>query len=326
MFTVSEDSWKEHEEAGIAAINDPAEINPNAKNKEAMRQGALTEVSGIRKGDIIFFYMMGKKKILGVYEATTNAFYDVNPLLPTAREIKNKFPFRVGFRKIINFPNPISIDDLWASKEEGKIWTIQQSRGDAVGVHACVNFSKEEGEAIIRMFKETNIKYNLVNTRPKKIKIKNNIPISLINNQGILKFEKSLQSQLLEDFAKKKHQEFFGEYDDFLVNVPTSARKEIDLMLLSHDKLGIVSYQIIELQNNTFDMEHVNRLILYEQWIKQTKEKGNPRKVYSIAIAANFKQEVIDYVKRRPEYNEKIIRLIKYKYDSVKKKIVLQEI
>lgn len=314
MFVVNEKSWAEHEASGIAAINDPKQKNHTAKNAEAMTQAAITEVAGIRRGDIVFFYVMATKKILGVYETTTTAFYDTNPLSSTARIINNNFPFRVGFRKIIDFPNPISIDDLWASKDEGKIWTIQQNRGDAVGVHACTNFSRKEGEAIVRMFKENNVNY-------KQVKMPNNIinghrplPISIDNNNGVFKFERSLQSFLLEDFADNKHQDLFGEYDNFLVNVPTSARKEIDILLLRHDELGVVSYQILELQKERLDMEHINRLILYEQWIRRTREKGNPRNVYSVAIASDFKPEVVEYVKKRPQYNEKIIRLIRYSY------------
>lgn len=53
------------------------------------------------------------------------------------------FSFRLKFKCINNYVNPIHIDEIWALRDKGKIWTIQQSRGDAVGVHACIGISKK---------------------------------------------------------------------------------------------------------------------------------------------------------------------------------------
>ena len=55
IFIVNDDTWEEHNKVGIAGINDPLITHPNNRNANAARQSAISEISGIRPGDIIYF-------------------------------------------------------------------------------------------------------------------------------------------------------------------------------------------------------------------------------------------------------------------------------
>ena len=71
LFTVSNTSWKEHLSTGIAAINNPGHDSSNRQGN-AQKQKALSELAGIKKGDLLFFYFQGDKKILWLYMVLKN--------------------------------------------------------------------------------------------------------------------------------------------------------------------------------------------------------------------------------------------------------------
>lgn len=237
IFIVNDYTWEEHIKVGIAAINDPLNTHPNNRNAHAARQSAIAEISGIRPGDILFFNRMVSEnhppELLGVFEATSKPYFDPKPLFPEAKYVRENLPFRLKFKCINNYVNPIHIDEIWALRDKGKIWTIQQSRGDAVGNHACIGISKNEGKLIEKLFKISNIiEGQTIKFQPIDIEEK---PLPLdktTDSDGKLHYEASLMALLLDDFAEEKHKELFGEYDDFIPFVPTGARKEIDILLL----------------------------------------------------------------------------------------------
>ena len=329
IFIVNDDTWEEHKKVGIAAINDPLTTHPKNKNANAARQSAIAELSGIRPGDILFFNRMVSEKhppeLLGIFESTSKSYFDPNPLFPGAKHVNKKLPFRVEFKFVRNFPNPVNIDEIWALKDKGKIWTLQQSRGDAVGVHACVGITRIEAKFIERLLMVNNIVEG-----PKVVQQttqKNKLPLPIdfkIDKEGMLHYEAVLKAILLEDFANGKHKEIFGEYDDFIPYVPTGARKEIDILLLKYNGDDILWYQILELKHDKFTMRELQKLITYEKWIIRNRAE-NPLQVYPVAIARDFNEDVIDFVKRRSDYKERPIRIIKYHFDKDTKSVNLKE-
>jgi len=114
LFTVNEQSWQEHISTGIAAINDPGHDSKNRQGN-AQKQKALCEVAHINIGDLIFFYYQQEKRIMGLYEAVSNPFYDSTPLIEGGY-IDYKFPIRVAFRQIRNFENDLDMREVWYSK------------------------------------------------------------------------------------------------------------------------------------------------------------------------------------------------------------------
>ncbi|MEO0241954.1 MAG: EVE domain-containing protein [candidate division WOR-3 bacterium] len=330
IFIVNDDTWEEHIKVGIAAINDPLTTHPKNKNANAARQAAIAEISGIRPGDILFFNRMASKKhppeLLGIFEATSKPYFDPNPLFTGAKYVDKHLPFRVQFRCIRNFPNPVNMDEIWALRDKGAIWTLQQSRGDAVGVHACVGITKIEGEIIERLFKMNNIIEGPPMVSQYPVAQKNPLPIDFrIDRNGKLHYEPVLMAILLEDFADGKHKEIFGDYDDFIQFVPTGARKEIDILLLKYDGDEILWYQILELKHDKFTMVELQKLISYEKWIIRNRAE-NPLQVYPVAIASEFNDEVLDFVRRRIDYKDRQIKMIRYYFDKHTKSIKLEEV
>lgn len=338
IFIVDDNTWEEHNMVGIAAINDPLITHPSNRNANTARQSAIAEISGIRPGDLIFFNRMVSEKhppeILGVYEATSNAYYDPSPLFPRAKYIDKKHPFRVEFRCLHHFEKSINIDEIWALKEKGLIWTLQQTRGDAVGVHACIGITKLEANIILKLLKANNIveqkPINYLENR-KRVGLNNILkkPLPLdfeCDREGVLHYESVLKALLLEDFAKNKHKKIFGDYDDFIPNVPTGARKEIDILLLKYNGRDILWLQILELKHDKFTMKELQRLIDYEKWLIRIIKSENPFQVHPVAVASTFQDEVKHFAKEREKYGEKSIRLIKYYFDKKEKSIKLEEV
>ncbi|MBA7469238.1 hypothetical protein ES707_04504 [subsurface metagenome] len=309
-FIVNERTWREHEKAGIAAINDP-HFQPQRQSL-AQRQSAIAEVAGIRPGDLMFFYVMGTMKILGIYEATTRSYFDTQPLFSEAVHIKAAHPFRVGFREIANYPNPIDISDIWSARDQGLIWTVQQSRGDAVGVHACIGLMRPDVRLMKRIFAERNILELAPTPAPPLPRSLSPLPIELTTFGGRLRYENALKALLLEDLAEGHHKEVLGNYDDVLVNVPTSARMEMDVLMLRYSNQDIIWFQVVELKASEFTQHELTRLIDYEEWLIRVPAKGNRRAVYPIALALDFSEEVRLFVKRREDYGVKSIRLVAY--------------
>jgi len=337
VFVVNDETWEEHNRVGIAAINDPLFSHPNNRQANAQRQSAIAEISGIRPGDIIFFNRMRSAKhppeLIGIFQAASCPYYDPGPLYPGAEYVNERLPFRVEFECIHNYANPINIDEIWALKDKGKIWTLQQSRGDAVGVHACVSMSTLEAAFVKRLLGANNV----LEKPPKDygsernslgldLREKNPLPLDLkTDKRGQLHYEATLQALLLEELADGKHKEVFGNYDEFIPYVPTGSRKEIDILMLKYEGPDILWYQILELKPDRFTMEELQKLISYEKWLIRTRA-DNPIQVHPVGIAAEFNNEVIEFVKGRAKYLERPIRLIKYFYNSEDKSLNLQEV
>lgn len=329
IFIVNDETWEEHNKVGIAAINDPLTTHPQNKNANAARQSAIAEISGICPGDVIFFNRMVSGKhppeFLGLFEATSKPYFDSNPLFHGAKYVDKKLPFRVEFKSTHNFINPVNIEEIWALRDKGKIWTLQQSRGDAVGVHACVGITRPEAKLIERLLRVNNIVEGSQKSYQTALKRKLPLPIDfLTEGAGKLHYEAVLKTILLEDLADGKHKQTFGDYDDFIPYVPTGARKEIDVLLLKYNGYDeVLWYQILELKRDQFTMPELQKLIAYEKWIVRTRAE-NPLQVYPVAVASEFNEEVINFVNRRKDYKERPIRLIKYHFDSATKSIKLE--
>jgi hypothetical protein len=309
---VDDNTWPEHLKVGIAAINKPLKVH--------QQQSAIAELIGVRPGDLIFFNLRASEthppQILGLYEVTTNPYYDPNPIFPGAKFVgvtaKYLNPYRVGFKQVINFPRPLDMDQIWLLKERGLIWSIQQSRGDAIGVHACISITIPEGKAILRMLEAANpVKGPLIHMPPPPSKL-SPLPVELQTDPGgNLHYEGALRALLVKDLADGKFKDILGDYDDFIPYFLTSARYEIDVLLLKYDGDDIIWYGILEAKANKFTNKDMNRLLDYENWFIRTRAIS-PIQVHPIALAYDH-QPILDYVKRRREYNKKGVKLIQYR-------------
>ena len=331
IFIVDDRTFPEHLHAGIASINRPKQIH--------QQQSAIAEIIGVRPGDYIFFNLRASKGrpplLYGLYEATSTPYYDESPLYKEAQYVGKPgyaggLPYRVGFKHIINFPKPIRIDEIWYLRESGHIWTLHFSRGDAVGVHACVSVSKPEGELLVKMLEAINL--GLVE-RPKvtqsllpeeRVPIINMLDLRT-DKLGQLHYEASLKALLINGLADGMYKDVFGYYDDFIPNLPTGTRKELDIVLLKYCDDSIVWYELLELTAGTFDMEHLKRLYDYEEWFLRGRKVLAPLQVHPVGIAYDFNDDVIKNAKARFKEG-KNIKLIRYRFDKEDRVLCFKEL
>jgi hypothetical protein len=232
VFFVNDASWEEHNRVGIAAINDPGlEGGPQANSG---RQKAIAEIAGITAGDRIFF-RLGRSagrptQIVGVFRATSEPYFDANPLFSGAQIVDQRRPLRIEFDCLRSYPIPVDIEHLWLSKERGSLWTIQQARGDVIGRHACVSITTEEAELIIRLLEANNPVYGApVDYAAQRVAVglanikKNSLPIDLRERSGLrrptpgrLHYEASLESILMQELCHGLHRDLFGNFTEVI--------------------------------------------------------------------------------------------------------------
>lgn len=283
VFFVNDASWAEHNRVGIAAINDPGVAAGPQSN--SARQKAIAEIAGIKPGDRIFF-RLGRSaghptQIVGLFRATSEPYFDANPLFPGAQKVNHKLPLRVEFDCVTHYPNAVDIEHLWLSKERGSLWTIQQARGDVIGRHACVSVTTEEADPIIRLLEANNpvsatpTNYGAQRAAVGLVNIaKNNLPIDLTVNSrprnpspGRLHYEFSLESVLMEELCGGSHHNLFGDFTEVIPFVSTGAQTELDILLSKYDGDKLLWYQVVELKAHTFSEDELRKVIDYEKWI-----------------------------------------------------------
>jgi len=257
---------------------------------------------------------------MGGFEAITRAFFDTSPLFGEESYINFRFPFRVGFKQVVDYPRLIHVNEIWAGRDVGQIWTMQQARGDVVGRHACWPLTLSEGNLLLRMLNELNLITNppYINTNPPDNLHPLPIDYSL---EGVryphLHYEATLQSIILNGLADEMWKETFGDYDDFLPFVSTSEGKEIDIVLLKHNNQGkIIWYQILELKRDRYRFEDLLQILSYETWLTSNQAAGNPRSVHMVALANRFDEDVVNNARDRYRLNQKPVRLIEYEFNE----------
>ena len=341
LFFVKDSSWTEHNTVGIAGINDPGATPGRQANSN--RQKAIAEIAGITPGDRIFF-RLGRSadhptQIVGLFEATSELYFDANPLFPGAQAVGSNLPLRVEFYCLKNYPNPVDIEHLWLSKERGSLWTIQQARGDVMGRHACVSIATEEADLIIRLLEANNpVSSAPINYGAQRLAvglaniIKNNLPIALRENSrsssptpGRLHYEASLESLLMQELCRGLHRDLFGDFTEVIPFVSTGAQTEIDLLSSKHHESRLLWHQVVELKAHTFSEEELRKVIDYEKWILNTRCE-NVLQVHSVGIGYDFAPEVIEFVQDRKRYKDRPIRLIRYQYDAAAQVLKLEPV
>jgi hypothetical protein len=341
VFFVNDASWAEHNRVGIAAINDPGVSNGPQANSS--RQKAIAEIAGITPGDRIFF-RVGRSaehptQIIGLFRATSEPYYDADPLFPEAQRVDHRLPLRVEFDCLRSYPNPVDIEHLWLSKERGSLWTIQQARGDVIGRHACVSITTEEAELIIRLLEANNpIPARPVDYGAQRMSVglsninKSSLPIDLtvssrIRNPtpGRLHYEASLEAILMQELCSGLHRNLFGEFTEVIPFVSTGAQTELDILLSKHDGGQLLWHQVVELKAHTFSEDELRKVIDYEKWITNTRCE-NVLQAHSVGIGYDFADDVIAFVENRRKYKDRPIRLIRYRYETMTRRIRLEPV
>lgn len=309
FFTVSEGNYKICVEKGLVAIPEA-----DGKMKDNINDGLISRLTGIKEDDYVFLYVMKSKSIHGVWQIEGAPFYD-----ETQVWADNTYPFRCKIKCTqFNFPNSLRRDDILDLQSAGKIWTLAFKR--ATGTNSMFSISNEELQIILTEF----VKKNPFSAQKTRIMQpypfhEGNIIQKLHFFDGKPKYESTIMALLNAGFAKGDYTEIFGNYSDFLCYVPTSLEKEMDFLLIFDNpfcKGQIVSYDIIEVKREEFDISALTQLISYESWFLQKKISGDSNMLRTTAIAKTFSDDVIQYVKQRKQIENKPIKLLRYFYEN----------
>lgn len=311
IFTVNEENYKTCIQKGIVGLPEPKD----SRSKDNVFDGLLSRIACVKEDDYILMYVIGSKELRGVWQADGNPYYDESAIWED-----RIYPFRCKIKcSKYNFKKALNLNDINDLRNTGKIWTWALQR--ASGSNSMFSISNDEFEVLLNEYMKINPfsmeksfipepspfhENNVIN----KLHIENNTP----------KYEYTVMTLLNESFSNKRFTEIFGNYSDFLCYVPTNLGKEMDIMLMFQNPLNnsVISYDIIEVKRDVFDVDALSQLIDYESWFLQKKVSGDLNMIRTTAIARAFSDEVVDYVKKRETFENKPIKLIVYKYNNGK--------
>lgn len=308
IFTVSEENYKICIDRGLVAIPEAKE----GSRHDNVMDGLLSRLYAIKENDYVLMYNIGSKKLKGVWQAEGVPFYDESPVWQD-----RIYPFRCKIRcSEYNFTNSLDLDDINDLRNAGRIWTWALQR--ATGTNSVFSISNSEFKILFIEFVKKNpfIFQKQFIPAPYPFHSKNlHEHLHFIDNEP--KYEFTIMALLNDAFAREQYKDIFGNYSDFLCYVPTNLGKEMDVMLMFSNPIDpsqVISYDIIEVKRSVFDLAALKQLVGYESWFLQKKVAGDLNMVRSTAIAKHFSDEVIDYVRKRQEIENKPIKLLEYSY------------
>lgn len=308
IFTVSEENYKICIDRGLVAIPEAKE----GSRHDNVMDGLLSRLYAIKENDYVLMYNIGSKKLKGVWQVEGVPFYDESPVWQD-----RIYPFRCKIRcSEYNFTNSLDLDDINDLRNAGRIWTWALQR--ATGTNSIFSISNSEFKILFIEFVKKNpfIFQKQFIPAPYPFHSKNlHEHLHFIDNEP--KYEFTIMALLNDAFAREQYKDIFGNYSDFLCYVPTNLGKEMDVMLMFSNPIDpsqVISYDIIEVKRSVFDLAALKQLVGYESWFLQKKVAGDLNMVRSTAIAKHFSDEVIDYVRKRQEIENKPIKLLEYSY------------
>lgn len=310
IFVVDEKNYALCKRKGLAAIPD----SDNANINDAL----LSRMAMIRKDDLILFYITGGiKELRGVYKVLELPFYDYTEVWDKTNK-GNVFPYRIRIDNWdYNFENSVKLSDVYDLRDQGLIWTFSLRRANTNTTNAMFSISNTEFKCLLDIY----FKKNPIIRQPEQIRepypyFKPNIVDKLtLLDTNEPKYEYTLMALLLSRLANGDFQDMFGNYNDYLAYVPTSFEKEIDILLITNnpfDKDKVLSYNILELKRDRFDEKGLSQLLQYEEWFLNKKVNGDYNMLRTTAIAKSVTPGVIDYLKKRKEYENKTVTILEY--------------
>jgi len=309
IFITNEMNFNTCKERGIVAIGRSI---PEGRTFDAL----LSRVGAIKEDDYILMYVMDKKQLHGVWKADGYPFYDETLIWEDGI-----YPFRCRIKTSeYEFDIPLKRDDITDLCNTGLLWTWAPKRPDGTA-NSMFSMSENEFNILIAEFLKLNPYKN------NKWRIYSPVPYHTpnisnmihINDKGKPSWEFSVMTLLVQAYNQHKYQNIFGNYNDFLSYVPTSLNTEMDFLLMFYhpaQKQVVLSYDIVEVKNDKFKIDGLKQLIGYESWFLQKKVSGDHKMLRTTAIAPSFSDEVIEYVNKRAEVEEKTIKLVQFTYSK----------
>jgi EVE domain len=302
------------------------EFQGSAKSEQTNSE-VISGFAGIKIGDFVFFYVKNRG-IYGLWRITTDSFYDTTPIWDDPDQL---YPFRVCFEPTIRrFSAPIAMADILDLKDRGKIWTFDLG---TVTKKSHNPITTDEGKELIRLLLRNNPIFAEPDSIPDPYLPTERVllPLSLeCGKNGRLRYEGYLNAWFMRAFASGKLKELIGDYRDYLNYVPTSFNKVMDIFLThvtTIDSVDILhKFTCMELKSDKISENDLNQIIKYENWIVGKLADGDFEMVQSILIGFGFDEKVLEYWRKRKAIEEKTVRLIKYRVNSQRNDLILEEI
>lgn len=309
IFTLNEENFEVCFRKGIVGLPEPDE---NSRKSDDTNDALLSRMACIKENDYILMYITGTKELRGVWQADGQPFYDTAPIWNG-----KIYPYRCRIKTSpFCFDNPLKLNDINDLRNNNKIWTWELTRPGSGVTNTMFAISNHEFQVLINEY----LKINPFSSN--QWRIREPYPfhepnfIERIHRKGSLPaYESSVMACINNGFSLGMYKDIFGNYTDHLCYVPTNLGKEIDVLLMYEhpfEKNTILSYDIIEVKKDKFDLNALRQLIGYESWFLQKKISGDMNMLRTTAVAKRFSEDVIQYVQQRTVLENKPIKLVEY--------------
>ena len=320
IFISSRESFEVSKRKGLCGESEHPHEKTNAE--------LLAKFESLQRGDFVFIYVTKIQGIYGLWRVTNSPFYDNTPVWEHKDQI---YPYRVCIEPYIrDFPKPVQMSDIYDLMDKGKIWTFELGRFGKSKNHHII--TTEESKELIRLLLRNNPVYKPISPILEPYSYRQNpIPLKIdLDHNGCLKYEGYLSAWFMRMFANGALKEIFGEYYDCLNYVPTSFNKEMDIFLTHVTKVDSIeilhNYTVLELKRDKVLEEDLSQLIRYENWLIRKLANGDSEMLQTVLVGFDFAHEVISYVEKRKNLEQKTVRLLKYSVERNIKNIELKEI
>lgn len=320
IFCLDENNFQICIQRGLVGLPEPKE----KQTRDNVFDALLSRAAMIREDDYILMYIVGTKELRGVWQAEGRSFYDTSPVWPD-----RIYPFRCKIKySPYNFANSLKLNDINDLRNSGKIWTWSLNRPSGTS-NSMFSISDIEFEVLLNEYMKINpfsLGRNII--REPYSFHDYNIANQIHLDAARPKFESSIMTLLNDGFSSGNYKNIFGNYSDFLSYIPTNLGKEMDILLMFGNPISkkqISSYDIIEVKRDKFGEKELAQLIGYESWFLQKKVSGDLNMVRTTAIAKSFSDVVMDYVRKRSQFENKPIKLLKYSYNIQNNSLELQD-
>ena len=370
IFTLdNEDSLHEMVAKGVYSTN----LKITTPYWKAHHEGTFADYFSMNEGDNVYFFI--KRKIYGIGKLVNvgddckylNFPKADTPEAPDYEKVKEKMilngsDLNLNNRILCTFEsNPeffkygIDMDEVLTSNPGAfKMLRVLWKR-------SFIKIDDKENSALFDIILKSNEDslYDSAKVFPRSVSLHNRIEIlvnqdyqvnaenlmNLASNDSIINHEMAIEAGVI-DYIKNNPESLFGNWDYLTHQVVASPFKPVDYM----DKMDIFGYRyipsyktiskymVIELKKGKADMEVINQVMKYVDWINQEYAFKDYLMIEAYVVAHSFPLEVIALKEeagkrtfasgRRPVETKhwSSLRLIVYRFNSKLKKLEFQEI
>ena len=316
IFLVGEDNFSICIEHGVYGCVMPS--------KEWNRGEVIAGVLSMQTGDLVFFYVKNKG-VYGLWKVVNEPYFDDTKIWADDQQL---FPYRFSFEPIVGqFPKPVSLSDVLDLRDKSRIWTFDLN---PVQQKNQYKITMDEARELIRLLLRNNpirieplpIEHPYIPKNPAKI------DVDLSTREGNrLRYESWLNAWFIRTLSRGQIKGLLGDYQEYINLVPTSFNKVMDIFLTHVTKIDGIEilhkYTCIELKADKADEHDLTQVLRYEDWLARKLAAGDHDMVQSILVATRFTDGALEYVKKRRQIEEKVVRLISYRLEN--DDIILEE-